>query len=448
MLRLILLGLFPILIPSNAEPETNSFTPVEEVFPIHWKADMGNVSFRNNILLTPNEIIIGSNGKYFMDYNFVDEKAGVYKINRKTGKQNSHFGNDAIGDMDVNGILQWGNRLYISNDNEELVCTTPEGKIIWSKPASGDIEHEPVLIEHPTNPLIVYATETGEVKAVRPENGETLWSYYTPDFSGWKPKDNRFIFKVKSYFNNTHSFYRKPIKADLNTDGIPDLIYLTFSGDTYAINGVNGKLLWRLKDIKLSNIEKIPFAKGNDFLLAVGWKRNASDTNNEYFLLRIKSNGQHSIIHPLEEQYFSSLNYYFHKDEILINTADHLITIKNNRITDITKRALMAEQKYSWSDESSMINRNHDDMLFSNNSFKYKNYGECIINLVQHDNLNYSKGFIEIIALTNKKIVDRLMLPESSEMQPLIGDINQDGQKDLLINCKDEYLYCYNLGVK
>jgi hypothetical protein len=67
---------------------------------------------------------------------------------------------------------------------------------------------------------------------------------------------------------------------------------------------------------------------------------------------------------------------------------------------------------------------------------------------VQVDQLNYQKGFIEIISLETKQIVERLQLPNTSEMQPHIDDINKDGKLDLLINCKDGNLYCYNLGVK
>jgi hypothetical protein len=42
----------------------------------------------------------------------------------------------------------------------------------------------------------------------------------------------------------------------------------------------------------------------------------------------------------------------------------------------------------------------------------------------------------------------RLGLPKPSEFPPMIADINKDGYLDLLINCFDGYLYCYNLKVK
>ena len=94
----------------------------------------------------------------FMDYQLTDKKSRVYHIDRRTGKIRKHFGNEVIGDMDVNGILEWNDRLYITNDNEELMCTSIDGNVIWIKPASGDIEHEPVLIKGKNGNYIVYAT--------------------------------------------------------------------------------------------------------------------------------------------------------------------------------------------------------------------------------------------------------------------------------------------------
>jgi len=139
----------------------------------------------------------------------------------------------------------------------------------------------------------------------------------------------------------------------------------------------------------------------------------------------------------------------------MINTTDHLITIQKDKSLDSVNRQLMIHKTFNLANDDGSLfentyleNRNHDDMLFTNRSFIYKNHGLCIINLIQMDGLSYEKGFIEIVSLETKQIVERLQLPSTSEMQPFIGDINQDGKLDLLINCKDGKLYCYNLGVK
>jgi outer membrane protein assembly factor BamB len=447
MLRILIMSFSAILLAPSTTEEKITFTPIEEVFPTHWTTNIGNVNFRENFLMTPNEIIIGSNGERYMDYNFTDRKASVYKINRKTGKIIQHFGSEVMGDMDVNGLLSYNNKLYYSNDNEELICATMNGKLIWSKPTSGDIEHEPVLLQHNNRTMIVYATETGEVKAIEPEKGKTIWAYYTPDFSGWKPTDNRMIFKVKSYFSNTYAFYTKPIKKDINNDGTEDLIYHCRNGELYAINGSNGRLLWKNDKINVDHIQQIPEHKNSTSLLAVGRiKDMMNDNYYKSYIMEIKNNGQYNILQLLGDNSNTGLNFYINGKEILINTDKYVYTVTKNKISDSTDRKMVINKPYSWNENTYELNINHGDMLFSNQSFQYKQYGPCLINLVQRNLDNYEHGFIEIISLKTKKIVQRLKLPGSSEMQPRIEDFNQDGSLDLLINCSDNNLYCYNLG--
>jgi hypothetical protein len=119
-----------------------------------------------------------------------------------------------------------------------------------------------------------------------------------------------------------------------------------------------------------------------------------------------------------------------------------------NKKIDSIDRKMIIRKKDSWNNTEYDENRNASGMLFSNRSFTYRNYGKCILNLVQYDRNNYNKGFVEIISLKDNKIVDRLQLPYDSEMNPSIEDIDKDGKLDLLINCRDGNLYCYNLGVK
>lgn len=456
MLRLLLVGMIPFFMPVSGHRTESSFKPVEKVFPMHWKANMGNVCFRSNFLLHPNELIIGSNGKNFMDYQLIDKKSGVYRIDRRTGKINKHFGDEVIGDMDVNGILELNDRLFITNDNEEIMCTTIDGNLIWTKPTSGDIEHEPVLIKGKNETYIVYATETGEVKAIRPSDGSTLWSYYTPDFKGWKPEDNRMIFKIKSYFSNTYAFYTKPVLSDLNKDGVEDLVYVTYGGDVYAINGHNGKLLWDNHTFRMINLVKSPFAKDRNSLVGIGFPVGENTfTDMGTFFIRINNRGEISMEHKISHEYSTPLNLFFYNNETLINTTHHVVTIKKDNTLDSANRELMVNKMINFNNDGGAFlentyteNRNHDDMLFANRPFIYKHHGVCIINLVQIDRLNYDSGFIEIISLDSKKIIERLQLPNTSEMQPFVGDVDKDGKLDLLINCKDGNLYCYNLGVK
>jgi len=104
-------------------------------------------SFRTNVVLDSNQIIIGSNGNNFMDRNLHDHESGVYLLNRKTGRIEQHVAGEKYGDMDVNGVLLYHGRLFFGNDNEEFLCTDKKGLVIWRNPTSGDIEHEPSLLD-------------------------------------------------------------------------------------------------------------------------------------------------------------------------------------------------------------------------------------------------------------------------------------------------------------
>lgn len=429
----------------DVQKETLSFTPIEDVFPMHWKAEMGNVTFRSNYLMNADQIIIGSNGNNYMDYNLRDKKSGVYVINRKNGKVIRHFGNEIIGDMDVTGMVQYKDRIYYGNDNEEFVCASIDGKEHWVKPASGDIEHEPVLLFHQNTPLIIYATESGEVRAVNPESGNTIWQYFTPDFSGWKPGHNRTAFKIKSYFSNTSSFYTKPARADINNDGTDDLVYATRTGEIYALNGASGKLIWRKEHLLAYFIEKNPNTK-NSFV-CIGSIKNSDDLYGNY-LYTLNAKGENSPLTKINNDYYSQISMHFKGNDILVNTEEYLYSFNQHKKIDSIDRRMMIRKKDSWNNSEYDENRNTSGMLFSNQSFNYKNYGKCILNLVQYDRNDYNKGFVEIISLKDMSIVDRLQLPRDSEMSPSIEDINKDGKLDLLINCRDGNLYCYDLGTR
>ena len=183
--------------------------------------------------------------------------------------------------MDVNGLLAYNNKYYFGNDNDEFICMDISGKTHWTNFTSGDIEHEPVLIKINQQHVIVYASETGEVRAVNPDNGKTIWEYYSPNFKGWKPGDNRAVFKVKSFFKNSTDFFTKPLITDLNKDGVNDLLYMTYPKEIFAINGKTGQLLWKKdnREEKIEIIELLPKPDGEWILIAAA---NTYDENYNY----------------------------------------------------------------------------------------------------------------------------------------------------------------------
>jgi outer membrane protein assembly factor BamB len=423
------------------------FSPIEKSFPLKWKAKIGIASFKTNVVFNNGTLIIGSNGSNFMDYNAYDKQSGVYVINRKTGGIIRKIGGEELGDMDVNGTLLHNNKLYFGNDNEEFLCTNLDGKVLWRNPASGDIEHEPVLVSNKNKQCIVYATESGEVKAVDPETGLKIWNYYTPDFKGWKPGDNRMVFKVKAYFSNSNSFYIKPLLVDLNIDGVNDLVYVTYDEKIFAINGNDGKLLWKKNYQGLNSMIANIGTQKEPLIFVTHSVYNSNDIRlNKFDIINRKGN-------TVKQQIFGSNDYV---------SGLNALNIDNGKLMFACRDSIMLIDKVgNYSTNSRVIlydyvsingdwvkeNRNGYSPILANNIFLYKGLKSALV-LNQRDYANSNTGFVEIVSIDQGKVLERYALPSASEMPPVIDDIDMDGKLDLLISGFDGYLYCYSLNIK
>jgi outer membrane protein assembly factor BamB len=429
---------------------TEAFPSIESEFPLIWKTKMGMASFRTNVVITKDELIIGSNGSRFMDYNLFDKESGVYRLNRRSGAINKLIANEPLGDMDVNGVLLLDQKLYFGNDNEEFLCTSMDGKIIFRNPASGDIEHEPVLINNKGVTTIVYASERGEIRAISPTSGNTIWSYYTPDFNGWKPGDNRSIFKIGAFFSNTTSFFTKPLVYDINKDGVMDLVYVTFNNKLYAINGANGNLLWLLNNESRTNYMCTMVGSGdkrNLQLISSLYDSNGSYSSN---LLSIDLHGKIVKSKKLNNNYCDNgLNAIsLPNGTVIMNTRDTLlINDGKENMKSIDRTNTYMRKEYN-SNNMVLDTRNSRDVLLGDKVFPYGDSKQTVIVLNQWDVTEEGNGFIEIVSLDQEKVVKRLKIKAYSEMPPVIYDVNKDGYLDVLISCSDGFLYCYNLKIK
>ena len=454
-MRLLLFAISFLPFNFNESEKPSEYEPINSVFPLHWKTKMGSASFKTNITFVNNNIVIGSNGSDFLDYYFYDNESGVYVINNKSGNIMNHFANENFGDMDVNGVIQYDGNLYFGNDNDEFLCTTLNGKIIWRNPTSGDIEHEPSLVNNKGKIQVVYASESGEVKAVDCITGKVIWSYYTPNFNGWRPGDNRLLFKVATYFSNTNSFYTKPLLVNIDNDGVSDLIYLTYDSKIYAISGATGKLLWLFKSDK--SLEHTIFQVGSGDNISFGFFYRDTESPFSNNLIFINKKGE-QISNKAINRNLNGDKWYV-ESTMGLNTfkdADNSIYIAGpDSLTVLDEKGnyqnYLRAEKFQYSDmyiKDKTANRNFRESLVGDKKFSFGNDKNCMMVLNQHDFAYYSKGFIEIFSLTDHKVLLRLELPAASEMPPVITDVDKDGYLDLLINCYDGYLYCYNLKVK
>ncbi len=437
-----LMGL-AITLPTDTPPP---FPSLETNTKLIWKTEIGVTTFRNNVLLQGDRLWIGSNGGGFMDYSGVDPSSGVYALDRKTGKKIIHFANELFGDMDVTGILLHQNKIYFGNDNEEFLCTDASGKIRWRIPTSGDIEHEPVLIQSKAGPSIVYATESGEVRAVDPETGKTRWDFFVEGFEGWRPGQNRTQFKVKAWFNNTWAFYTKPIVTDLNLDGVNDLLYQLYSGNLVVLDGNSGRKLWNPSKTDKLSLSAGVLGKGKEKQI-VGLNTTRDEKDNlqtecvmyDIYGKKIKS------LPVSEDSYGSGLNALFiDQEHILLNgvTKSFLVNSKGE-IQEIDRRTFYTGK--DWDGQIKEIDRNWGEGLFSDQLIPLANGKKGVVVMNQHDQANFKNGFIEIISLEDRSVLTRFSLPCGSEMPPVIRDVNLDGKLDMLIGGYDGFLYCFEL---
>ena len=424
--------------------------PIENTFPINWEADIGNTTYRSDVAHLNGKLIIGSNGENYRDY-YLDEGNGVYVINPLNGKIETQFMNEEYGDMDVNGVLEYNERLFIGNDNDEFICADITGNIIYRLPVSGDIEHSPILIKNGNQNTIVYATESGEITSIHPETGKKIWTYYHKDFRGWKPGDNRFIFQVKTtYINSGQLFFGKPGVADLNKDGVLDLVYYTNYNETIAIDGKTGAKLWSHKKEEGSNVvidyheTPIIVGSGNDIRI-IKLASIYSDESAPNKLMFYNRNGNFVKEIPFNRTIgYLGLNTLDLKKRLIIPLSNGVAVYDKSteKVDFITGLNKMYPSNYGGGSST----RLHGEPLIANRTIEYE--GEtCVIVLHQTDYNTDYKAAISIIGLKSRKRLKFLHLPETSEFKPLIKDFNKDGKLDLLVNCRDGKLYCFDLKI-
>lgn len=203
---------------------------ISEILDLQWKTEIGQTTFRTNIIEEQGRIYVGSNGR---DRAFLkDPKDGVYILNADDGSIVHQLDPETTGDADVNGVGISDGQIYFGNDRSEYYAFSLSGNEIWRyrlESEEGDAEGCPALTDLNGDGFkdAVFTTEGYGLIALNGITGELIWEY-----------------RIENYSRGT--FMNSPAVYDLNNDGTDDVVFgsreeypETWYGDCIVV--LNGK---------------------------------------------------------------------------------------------------------------------------------------------------------------------------------------------------------------
>lgn len=398
---------------SSNETSFNRLEDLNDFFALKWKRFIGGTSYRTNISYCNSNIIVGSNGMHYADYSVTDKNNGVYFLNAKTGAILKHIEKEGFGDEDVNGVGIQNGRVFFGNDNDEIFCYSTAGKLLWSMPASGDIESAPALININNDNIKdpVFATETGEIAAYNGVNGKKLWSFKQEGFNGWEQTQNRFVFRIAAHFKNGSGFMCKPLAFDIDNDDVLDVLVTSKDGIVYAIDGSNGEELWKYNTFFFGTTQSpvsIKYKGKNYFGI----------TSGKSILLLDKAG---------KKQYEFAFSHWISDALPVMLPENKLIVCHENGISVLNFET--GDIKYSSIEGKITATPIVEDAL--------DKVGSQVIVPMESGKL----AFLGIDGSIQKVF----SFSKGSECSPLFVDVDGDSKKELLISSYDGYLYCYQI---
>lgn len=435
-------------------------------FPPKWEVEIGNTAHRSNVAFTNKHLIIGSNGMHYMDSR-EDEKAGVYMINRRTGKVDKTLAKTGTGDLDVCGVLVHKNKIYFGNDNGEFFCYNQQGNLIWRNYCSAQVEHAPVIIKRYGKEVLVYTSLSGELRAVNPNNGRTIWKNYPKTFKGWKPDDGVNYMQVSTRDYSSPIYFTQPVVVDLNKDGNDELLFNLYDSEAVAYSGVNGREKFRIKQAYFTRFEVLLAGRANETILTFNHKsvpgksfkegKNITHTPYEYpgYVQANNHRGDSTnatMIPDFEWNGEKSLNHFKKNNgNVVIATQADIIEInaKAQIVKSLRRSGTYERKSYYTGDIDTTEFLGGYNSLIGTDVFMYK--GNRCLMVMDQDYRTAPKGKysgkakITIFKEDLSAIVDVFEFPASSEFPPTIADVDKDGAKDLLVSLRNGKLYCLAL---
>lgn len=415
-----------------------SQTKIEDAFKLEWKQFVGLTTFRSNAIFDGEHLYIPSNGARANVLN--DLADGVYKLNGE-GRIVHQFNAEGESDEDCNGIAIDGDRLYFGNDDGNFYCYTKTGDLMWKYNITGS---DFKLADH-----------TDDVEGV-------------------------------------------PLLADIDQDGVKDVVFTVEGRGVYALNGKTGLMIWNYLYLwedgsYMNSPAAIDINKDGVLDIIVGAKRDAHsgpwDYQNALFAINGKSGtplwqyDTHSGIHasPTIITYHGQPRIVVaeaYSDVSLLYTDGRLDRFVNLNLPQggisglfsspvINSNGVMVIGTSWWSDEDGIWVCDINESNFSTASDgldelggNYKAYhtvGRVSSSAIIAELHKQTKGQ-EFLICTEKgeallfdnggNLLERFQLPAGVEATPIIADVDGDKKLELVITCLDGYVYCYQTKTK
>jgi hypothetical protein len=353
----------------------------------------------------------------------------VVVLDAATGKQKGSLGLDTWGDLDVNGVVAHAGKVYFGNDNDEFLCyEAASQQLLWRLPVSADIEHAPTLVKRKGGDVaVVLATEIGEVRAVHPQTGETLWVYYAPGFDGWKPGKERWIFRVAAAASAGHRCFDPPVLRDINRDGVTDLVY-KLDNDVVCISGQTGKPITHI------SLPDGYFGYGQPLILEHegGWMLVVNEFHPSRLRRYLLPSGRQLPEVPLDFSFhLPKFDPPTTGEELIFPGEKYYFKVRNG------EPALVVDR---------VGGGNNGLMEFSYGAKRLARWRgkEVLFSIKERANATRT-GLLMISDPVTAEVLQVYQLPTFSESRPHLLDVDGDGRLELLFGCEDGKTYCHSI---